>query len=90
MAKLPPIHTLTACPHCGSETFYVMQAYAGKGVYHRRFDGFTTDNSGMYDALRHKAGKRAFCSECETPLASWDEDTDARQYCKDDSRDRHG
>lgn len=85
MAKLPPIQSLSKCPHCGSETFYVMQAYAGKGAYYRRFDGYQAENSGMYDSLRHRISKRAFCGECKKPLASWDEATDSAAYGKDDS-----
>lgn len=35
MAKLPPIQTLSECPHCGGDEFYVVQTYSGKGVYRR-------------------------------------------------------
>ncbi|EPQ6932490.1 hypothetical protein ACUVZD_000133 [Pseudomonas aeruginosa] len=83
MAKLPPIQTLSECPHCASEEFYVVQVYSGKGSYHRRFDGYTADNAQMYDCLSQRVGKRAFCSECHRPVASWDEAADPAAYGKD-------
>lgn len=87
MAKLPPIQTLSACPHCGGEEFYVMQVYKGKGAYHRRFDGYSADNTGMYDCLNVRVGKRAFCTDCHKPVASWDDNTDQGAYGKEDFRD---
>ncbi|EOA3731036.1 TPA: hypothetical protein ACVFH3_006096 [Pseudomonas aeruginosa] len=84
MAKLPPIQTLSECPHCGADQFYVMQVYSGKGAYYRRFDGYSADNTEMYNCLDHRAGKRAFCSECDKPVASWDEGTDPKAYVKDE------
>lgn len=82
-AKLPPIQQVRACPHCGNDDeFYVVQRYSGQGVYRRCFDGYTTDNSHMYDCLNTKVSKRAFCGRCDKPVASWDEDTDHAYYTK--------
>ncbi|WP_326430338.1 hypothetical protein VQ574_21685 (plasmid) [Stutzerimonas frequens] len=78
--KLPPIQSLSACPHCGCAEFYVEQTYSGKGPYHRTFAGGLGDNGEMYDCINHKAGKRAFCSDCREPVASWDEDKDADAF----------
>ncbi|HEJ2342260.1 TPA: hypothetical protein ACWLUJ_005777 [Pseudomonas aeruginosa] len=87
MAKLPPIQTLSECPHCGADQFYVVQVYSGKGAYHRRFDGYSADNTDMYNCLNHRASKRAFCSECDRPVASWDETVDPKAYVKDERVD---
>lgn len=78
--KLPPIQSLSACPHCEGDQFFVVHTYRGKGGYHRTFGGGLGDNSGMYDTLHHQAGKRAFCSDCHNPVASWDEDKDDAAY----------
>lgn len=82
MAKrLPPITEVTACPHCGSTTFYVEQTYKGPGIYHRSLIGEAgVDNSGMYDNLDIKVGKTAFCSDCHEPIAKWDEDANREAY----------
>ncbi|MNJ53535.1 hypothetical protein D3C77_489280 [compost metagenome] len=70
---LPALAELTGCPHCGGDTYYVRYTYSGKGAYHRRYDGVSegTDNSGMYDKLGMKPGKRAFCSDCHKPVAQY-------------------
>lgn len=87
MAKLPPIQTLKACPHCGNaDEFYVVQVYSGRGVYRRCFDGYQADNGGMYDCLNHRASKRAFCGDCDKPVASWDEATDSDAYLQERPR----
>ncbi|APB61018.1 hypothetical protein ACXHIE_005838 [Pseudomonas aeruginosa] len=86
MAKLPPIQTLSECPHCGGDEFYVVQTYSGKGVYRRCFNGYRADNSHMYDGLNHKVGKRAFCGDCDKPVASWDDDADSGAYLKEHNR----
>ena len=88
MATLPSIQDLQACPHCGGEEFYVVQRYSGRGVYRRTFDGHFADNSHMYDCLNTTVGKRAFCSDCEVPVARWDEDQDGEKYNK--RREDHG
>lgn len=70
---LPTLAELSACPHCGSDEFYVRYVYSGKGIYARRYDGVTdgVDNSGMYDSLVMKPGNRAFCVDCHKPVASY-------------------
>lgn len=85
MLKLPTIHEVSACPHCGNDDeFYVTQTYRGRGVYKRGFNGYVTDNSQMYDCLSAKVSKRAYCSTCDKPVAKWDEDADAPHYNKQD------
>lgn len=82
-AALPPIETLTACPHCGGGEFYVNVRYSGRGVYYRRFDGCEgADNSQMYDAVNAVESKTAHCGTCERPVARWDESTNGRNYNK--------
>jgi|GEM_PF-5919495 len=63
-----------------------MQTYRGKGAYRRQFDGHVADNTEMYNCLTHHAGKRAFCVDCDRPIASWDESADADSYEKTDYR----
>lgn len=82
MAKLPPIQTLSACPHCGYEEFYVVQTYSGRGRYARRFDGIETYNGEMYDCLNVKAGKTAFCGRCDKRVACWNDEEDGNDYGK--------
>lgn len=79
--KLPPIQDVKICPHCGGDQFYVMQRYSGRGQYHRKLDGTEGASNGlMYDCLVHKVEKTAFCSDCEKPIAKWDQDTDSPAY----------
>lgn len=79
-AGLPPISDLKACPHCGSDTFHVIQRYKGVGGYHRSFSGALADNTGMYDGLNHTVGKTAYCSNCRRSIARWDEEADAPKF----------
>ena len=70
-AKLPTLAELTACPHCGCEEYYVRYQYSGKGVYGRSYNGNNegVNNSGMYDKLVMTPGKRAYCTDCDKPVA---------------------
>lgn len=69
---LPTLAELSKCPHCGSDTYYVRYTYSGQGAYHRHYDGSEgADNSGIYDKLGMKPGKRAFCSDCHKPVAQY-------------------
>lgn len=79
--KLPPITEVSACPHCGGDEFFVMQRYKGVGPYHRRFDrNEGADNTEMYDCLNETVGKTAFCSDCNQPVARWDQEQNNSQY----------
>lgn len=40
----------------------------------------------MYEGLNHKVGKRAFCGDCDKPVASWDDDADSGAYLKEHNR----
>lgn len=70
---LPTLAELNACPHCGADEFYVHYTYSGQGMYARRYNGDSNgvDNSGMYDKLGMKPGKRAFCVDCHKPVARY-------------------
>lgn len=69
-STLPTLAELTQCPHCGSDEYYVRYQYSGRGKYARRYDrGTDSDNSGMYDKLVMTPGKRAYCIDCDQPVA---------------------
>lgn len=81
-SALPSIQSLSACPHCGGDEFYVVETYSGRSNYFRRFDKGQAYNGHMYDSLNSKAGKRAFCAACDKPIAKWDEGVDSPAYCE--------
>lgn len=64
-ASLPPITSLTECPHCGGDEYTVRVQYRGAGVVATAFDGAPGfDNSGMYEDLVASPGKVAYCRDC--------------------------
>ncbi len=64
-SRLPPITSLTECPHCGDDEYTVRVQYRGSGSVATRFDGQAGfDNSGMYDELVATPGKIAYCASC--------------------------
>lgn len=64
-ASLPPITSLTVCPHCGGDEYVVRVQYRGSGAVRTSFDGTSGfDNSGMYDDLVAVPGKVAYCGDC--------------------------
>ncbi|MHA6079840.1 hypothetical protein ACVSML_26705 [Pseudomonas aeruginosa] len=71
--SLPTLAELTMCPHCGADEYYVRYTYSGRGIYARSYSGDNScvDNSGMYDKLVMKPGKRAFCVDCHKPVAQY-------------------
>lgn len=80
---LPTLAELTECPHCGGDEYYVRYQFSGKGIYGRRYDGdqsvaAAVDNSGMHDKLVMRPGKRAYCTDCDKPVAVY-----AGEYEKD-------
>lgn len=79
-AKLPSITDVERCPHCGHQEFQVAVRYSGRGVYRRRFDGKSADNTEMYDCLNSTEGKIAYCDACYKPVARWDQNSDGRHY----------
>ncbi|HHQ2687554.1 hypothetical protein LDZ95_19580 [Pseudomonas aeruginosa] len=76
-ATLPPITSLTACPHCGGAEYSVRVQYRGAGEVHTCFDGTSGfDNSGMYDGLKATPGKIAYCHDCGVAIARNDRQHD--------------
>lgn len=68
--KLPTLAELAECPYCGSHDYYVRYKYSGHGRYCRSYDQAPgMDNSGMYDQLVMTPGKRAYCLDCDKPVA---------------------
>lgn len=60
---------LTQCPHCGSTVGYYTKAQvSGTVIYRHNFDGSSGENGEMYDGLRHKGGKVAYCQDCDKRL----------------------
>lgn len=81
MAKLPPIQSLSACPHCGGDQFYVLYRVSGTVARHRLFGGDSgADNSTMWDRVNMTARKTAACSDCHKLVARWDEEQDDTAY----------
>lgn len=61
---------LSECPYCGSDEYYVITYYRGRGAYHFRFDGEMADNSQMYDCLSARMCTTAFCGNCQKRLGT--------------------
>jgi hypothetical protein len=61
---------LTACPHCGCESYYRRVRFSGVGVYRYRFDGERADNTELHSGLGYVEAKTMYCEECEKPLGS--------------------
>jgi len=57
------------CPHCGSDDgYYNKQQLSGTAIYRFKFDGSEAENGDMYDLLRCKGGKIAYCLNCDKRL----------------------
>lgn len=76
-SSLPPVTSLTECPHCGGDEYFVRVQYRGSGKTASNFNGSAGfDNSGMYDDLVSMPGKIAYCRDCERPIARNDRQHD--------------
>lgn len=61
--------SITECPYCGYDEYYIRYRYSGEGVYRYRFDGEEVENGDMYDCLQDKVvGKFAYCCNCEKKI----------------------
>lgn len=61
----------TFCKHCGnSYHFYVMFMVRGRVGYFYGFSGEEVDNDNMWDGVKLKPQKTAFCGECHKSLGS--------------------
>ena len=65
------------CPYCGYHEYYVEIYMSGYGIYNRRFDGKEVDendnvidNSDMYNSLKSKEFKTAYCGNCHKKIGN--------------------
>ncbi|ASA22627.1 hypothetical protein B9T62_18645 [Paenibacillus donghaensis] len=60
---------ITQCPHCNSsEGYYIKEQVSGTVHYRTNFDGSEADNTEVYDYLKHRSGKLAFCINCNKKI----------------------
>ena len=53
------------CPYCGSDEEYYTKDYLyGSSYCYHCFNGAESDNAGLYDLIRHRKGKYAYCVNC--------------------------
>ena len=65
------------CPYCGSDAEYYTKDYVcGSTRCYQRFDGGEADNTGLYDLLRNRQGKYAYCANCDSRLFRINESED--------------
>ncbi len=65
----------TSCPHCGNDySFYVKHTALGSTGYFYGFNGGDVDNTHLWDGIRLKPKKTAYCGECQRSLGSVVED----------------
>ena len=62
----PPIKE---CPHCGSDLFHIRLAVSGTIREHHRFDHRPACIGDMWESAITRQHKRAYCSDCERPIA---------------------
>ena len=60
--------TITECPNCGFDEYYLVCRMSGTGASHYRYDGGEAENSQMHDCLKYTDGKIAYCSNCQKKL----------------------
>ncbi|WP_025154741.1 hypothetical protein [Morganella morganii] len=53
------------CPYCGYEEFYVRATVSGSISVFYRFDGEDGDNTHMWDYVKTKEKKTAYCGNCQ-------------------------
>lgn len=58
--------SLTECPYCGYDEYYIKVHYSGTGICRLRFDGDLAENGDLYDCLKDTiVGKFAYCCNCD-------------------------
>lgn len=57
------------CPYCGCEEFTIRLRVSGVIYEHHRFDGDRAENVGMWDNAHTRAGKTAYCRDCDKRIA---------------------
>lgn len=62
--------SLTECPFCGCDEFYVRQHAKGTIKYYFSFNGSEADNTDMYSTLSVSEGKNVYCSQCNKFLGN--------------------
>jgi len=67
--QVTPKAPIDKCPYCGSDWGYYTKDYiCGSTWYRCNYDGSEADNGDMYDILTHRAGKVAYCQNCNHRL----------------------
>ncbi|HBS4810765.1 MULTISPECIES: hypothetical protein [Enterobacterales] len=66
MAKLKT--SISKCPHCGYDEFYVRARVSGYTSVHYRYDGDYGDNTHMWDYVEMNEQKTAYCSNCHKKI----------------------
>jgi hypothetical protein len=62
---------VTCCPHCGDdEQFYVRLVVSGTTSEFFTFDGGAGDNTHMWDYVKTKNQKTAFCGTCQKRIGT--------------------
>lgn len=64
-AKGKPI---LACRHCGGERFVQRFKVSGTIDEYARFDGYRSDNTGMWDTVRQTPQGKPTCEDCGKPV----------------------
>lgn len=60
--------SISSCPWCGCDVFYVHISMSGRGEFNYRFDGTAADNTQLHDSLKYKEGKTIFCRSCDSKI----------------------
>ena len=67
--KVDPVAPINHCPYCGSDEGYYTKDYVcGPTRYIHNYDGTEAYIGEMYDSVKVKAGKIAYCVNCERRL----------------------
>lgn len=61
------------CPYCGYDEFYVRATVSGSTSVFYRFDGGSGDNTHMWDYVRTKENKTAYCGSCQKRIGTVEE-----------------
>ncbi|CAH6622508.1 TPA: hypothetical protein ACPYV3_003821 [Citrobacter freundii] len=58
------------CPHCGGDEFYVRATASGTTSVHYRFNGEEAFNGHMWDNVKLKEKKTAYCADCQKRIGT--------------------
>lgn len=72
--KVDTVAPIDHCPYCGSDEGYYTKDYlCGSTRYNHNYDGTEAENGDMYESVEVKAGKIAYCVNCDKRLFRTDE-----------------